>query len=349
MNKNKNHISLLQDFLHHRKMSSSELKLLFKLYNSEKGQAGIKDELEEYWSSFPCNTGTGNEVDSEKMKKAIFSVIRLKRHFILLRYRQFYQWTTAAAAVLLVALLISAAFFLDISLKNKGNMASLSEVVAPAGSLKKYQLPDGTKVWLSPGSSMIYSEDMLTQKIRDVRLWGQAYFEVAKNLGSPFVLQLGDIGLKVTGTRFNASNYKDDPYVEVYLERGAVRLFEGNYAEAEDFIQIEPGQLAHYQKGSQNYKIEKVNGQKYTSWIRGILMFRDDQMSDVFRCMERWYNVKIVVENPRINNYRYTATIKSESLEKILQLIEYTSHLDCDLIQGNKQDEKQTVLITNKK
>jgi hypothetical protein len=73
-------------------------------------------------------------------------------------------------------------------------------------------------------------------------------------------------------------------------------------------------------------------------------------MSDVFRRMERWYNVKIVVENPRINNYRYTATIKNESLEKILQLIEYTSHLDCELVKSDSPgNTKQTVLITTKK
>ena len=329
-------------------MDTSDMKLLFKLYNSEKGHAEIKDYLDEYWSGYSENDSI--EVDSFKILREINAAIQDDRHHAISKSKVFFQWTTAAAAAILVAVLVSASLFFDITLKNKEVTIALNEVIAPAGHLKDFYLPDGTRVWLNPGSSLIYSGHMMEEKIRDVRLWGQAYFEVAKDQDNPFVLQMGDIGLKVTGTSFNASNYKDDPQIEIVLKTGEVRLFEGAYTDAERFTRLEPGQIAHFQKGSHGFQIEKTDILKYTSWTQGILMFRDDRMADVFKRMERWYNVKIVVEDPRINNYLYTATIKNESLEKILQLIEYTSHLECELIKSNNPEStKPTILITTKK
>lgn len=346
MKKNESHIPLLKDLLKNLDSNSSDLKTLFKLYNSEKGNAEIKDLLEEKWSNFQNDDSM--EVDSRKILTSINNFIRKKQQFSNFRVKYFYKWTNAAAAIVLVALLVSTVFIFDVRLKNN-DLSVLYEVSAPNGRIKKFDLPDGTKVWLNPGSFLIYSDKMTKDEIRDVRLWGQAFFEVAKDSIHPFILQLGDIGLKVVGTSFNASNYKDDPRIEVALKTGQVNLFEGSYNEAADFVKLMPGQLAKYDKGSNGFKIKEVDIQKYTSWMDGVLIFRDDLMSDVFRRLERWYDVKIIVNDLKINNYVYTATIKNESIEQILKLLEYTSQVKCEIIKNNDiQAYKPTILIKTK-
>jgi ferric-dicitrate binding protein FerR (iron transport regulator) len=341
MKKDDRHISLLQDFLNKRKMNASDLKWLFSLYNSEKGHSEIKQSLDEYW---PENTEYPGEIDSLKIYSKISQAIQSDRNLSLKQSKRFYQWAAAVAAVLLLALLLSAGLFFEIRPKNSEAFAVLNEVIAPAGYLKKFQLPDGTAGWVNPGSSFTYSKNMMHEKIRDVRLWGQAYFEVEKNTENPFVLQLGDVGLKVTGTSFNASNYQDDSHIEVVLNTGQVKLYEGAYSNAENFVQMKPGQIARYKKGSKGFEIDQVNVTDYTSWTNGFLVFRDELMSKVFKQMERWYNVKIIVEDPKINNYRYTATIKNESLEKILQLVEYTSHLDCEFVKQTRNNDTKPII-----
>jgi len=342
MRKNKSHISFLQDFLNNREMNTSDMKLLFRMYNSPEGQAEIKDFLDENWTT---DVEDGPiEIDSHKILREIQSAIQSEQYRTINKSKTLFQWTTVAAAVILFTLLISVSLFFNVSPKSKEKIAVLNEVVASAGYMKNLQLPDGTNVWLNPGSSLLYSVNMTNEKIRDVRLWGQAYFEIAKNPEKPFVLQLGDVGLKVTGTSFNASNYQDDPNIEVVLKTGEVKLFEGAYSDAEKFITLSAGEIARYKKGDTGFKIEKTDTEKYTAWTHGVLIFRDELMADVFRRMERWYNVKIVVEDPGINNYRYTATIKNESLEQILQLLEYTSHLECDLVKNNHSENSKSII-----
>ena len=346
MKKKENHISLLQDLLNNQDLNSSDLKMLFKLYNSEKENAEIKNLLEKKWSKH--HDSTLIQIDSSKILSNINASIYKNRHISDSKLKVFYQWSTAVAATLLVALLVSAVFFFDVRWENN-DVFVLNEISASNGKMKNFELPDGTQVWLNPGSSMVYSENMTKEKIRDVRLLGQAFFEVAKDARHPFVLQLGDIGLKVIGTSFNATNYKDDPNVEVVLQTGQVNLFEGSYADATNFTKLTPGQLASYQKGNKGFKIKEVDVQKYTSWMGGVLMFRDDLMSDVFRCLERWYDVKIIVNDPKINNYLYTATIKNESLEQILKLLEYTSKVSYEIIKSNdNQNHSCMILIKNK-
>ncbi|WP_423128246.1 FecR family protein [Gaoshiqia sp. Z1-71] len=221
--------------------------------------------------------------------------------------------------------------------------------MAPEGKIKRVELPDGTLVWLNPGSSIIFSEKLTKEEIRDVRLWGQAYFDVAPDDKHPFVLQLGDVGLKVIGTSFNASNYKDDQQIEIALKEGYVGLFEGQYNDASIFRSLKPGQVAKYIKGEAGFQITESDINKYTSWMDGILIFRDDLMSDVFRRLERWYDVKIIVDDPQINHYLYTATIKNENLTQILNLLEFTSDLTCEIVNNNSSRAyKPTILIKTK-
>ncbi len=339
------HIELLQDLLAGKEMDPSSLKLLFKFYNSEKGHSIIGNLLSERWPGYQWDNTT--EVDSLKIWNDVNKSIQADAYRRISRSVALYKWVAGIAAVLFIALLTTTLVFFELKPQGRNMAAVLNEVIAPAGYIKDFRLPDGTRVWLNPGSSLTYSENMMNEGIRDVRLWGQAYFDVAPGKENPFILQLGDVGLKVTGTSFNARNYKDDTNIEIVLKTGEVKLFEGFYADAVKFTLLQAGEMARFTKGTHEFKIEKTNVDKYISWTQGILMFRDNHLSEVFKQMERWYNVRILVEDPEINNYLFTATIKNEKLDRILRLIEYTSNLECKPIKSNSP--KIIIMVRSKK
>lgn len=345
MSQNNDPFIPLQNLLQGKELEPGDLKNLFNQYNSTNGQAEVSDLLDQKWEK--SSVAPSLEIDSKKIQTNIARMTNPSRKDSGV-VKTLLPWLAGAAAAVIITLLISAGFFFDIRLKNN-DFAYLREVTAPQGKIKRLELPDGTLVWLNPGSSVTFSETMTKDEIRDVRLWGQAYFKVAKNPGKPFILQLGDIGLRVTGTSFNASNYKDDTIIEVVLEEGQVKLFEGMHENATQFIPLNPGQMGTYNKGRKGFNITSVDINQYTSWMDGVLIFRDELMSNVFRKLERWYDVKIVVDDPKINNYTYTATIKNESLGQILQLLEYTSQLSCEQIKTTgPQAHKPTILIKSK-
>ncbi|MEI9806510.1 MAG: FecR domain-containing protein [Bacteroidota bacterium] len=100
-------------------------------------------------------------------------------------------------------------------------------IEAKKGSRSRSLLPDGTTVWLNAGSKLYYDGDF-TGATREVRLEGEAFFDVVKQPDRPFVVHTSGIDIKVLGTAFNVKSYPEDKTVETTLYRGIVRVFRQN-------------------------------------------------------------------------------------------------------------------------
>ena len=87
-------------------------------------------------------------------------------------------WMRVAAA-LLVGIVVGAASLFVLRLDAE---PGLCEVTVPAGARSQIMLPDSSLVWLNAGSKLIYASDF-GRKDRQVRLEGEGYFEVARNVG----------------------------------------------------------------------------------------------------------------------------------------------------------------------
>src|SRR5699024_10149606 len=77
-------------------------------------------------------------------------------------------------------------------------------LTTPRGGQYQLTLSDGTRVWLNAGSSIRYPV-VFNGEERRVEMTGEAYFEVAKNVESAFIVKKGDVKIKVLGTHFNVN------------------------------------------------------------------------------------------------------------------------------------------------
>lgn len=345
MSNHHNPLALLRRLFRKEPLEKDELRELYDGFNNNRSVEKLDELLDREWQAGNFEmTGllspetTLRQLAEQTYKQATPHTNRLLR---------IYRATAVAAAGLLLLALAGAGYLYHQKVENEQS-GYLSELTAPNGQIRVVKLADGSKVWLNPGSTLIVPTNLDQTDIRRVRLWGQAFFEVAKDAEHPFVLEMGDIGLKVIGTSFNASNYKEDPTIDVVLKEGKVTLFQGTYESAEQFSELNPGEMARFTKGQSGFAIRQANIAQMTSWIDGKLIFRDERMANVLHQLERWYQVKIIVDDPQINDYLFTATIRTESLQKILELIEFTSQVDCQYLENNGfQAYKPTILIKN--
>ena len=97
------------------------------------------------------------------------------------------------------------------------------EVIAPIGSRTIVQLTDGTIVNLNYGSRIKYPREFTGNK-REIKLIGEAYFDVAHNANKPFIVETGKLNIKVLGTEFNVQAYPGDENVSTTLVKGKVSL-----------------------------------------------------------------------------------------------------------------------------
>ncbi|OKS87252.1 FecR family protein [Mucilaginibacter polytrichastri] len=205
------------------------------------------------------------------------------------------------------------------------------------GMRKKMILPDGTQVWLNSDSKLEYDKDMMSRSTRQVRLIGEAYFDVAHDKKHPFIIATDKISVKVLGTAFNIKAYPKDKKTETTLIRGSIELtVNSQNAEkvilkpAEKFALIDNKvKVLNVAAAAQpivtmmiqNVLPVKLAGKEYTeetSWVDNQLVFNNETFEEIAPKLERWYNIKLDIRNSEVNAYHFTGVFDKEDLTEAL-------------------------------
>ncbi|WEK33728.1 MAG: FecR domain-containing protein [Candidatus Pseudobacter hemicellulosilyticus] len=196
----------------------------------------------------------------------------------------------------------------------------------PKGRQFTLTLPDGTKVWLNAASSLRYPT-AFAERERRVEINGEAYFEVSKDTKKPFFVQINDQAeVKVLGTSFNVSAYKDELSISTTLIEGSVRVALNDAAGHSDppagqlsrsgkdqnnAIVLKPGQQARIVNlkgrpaGAATTPVNEPSGikvlnnadmGKVMAWKNGIFDFNGVMLDEAMRQLERWYDIEVAYE-----------------------------------------------------
>ena len=185
-------------------------------------------------------------------------------------------------------------------------------------------LPDGSKAWLNRSSELSYSSDH-GKETRNVKLTGEAFFEVTPDEARPFIIDAGDARIKVVGTSFNVISRNKENNVEVYVLTGKVMLSDptGNNG-----ILLEPEDIGT--KGSGDAVSVKNENLNYLSWKTDLLIYEGVPLDVVFNDLKRVYNINVSVDDPEILKKTITATYDKEPQDTIIDLICTTFTLSYD-------------------
>jgi ferric-dicitrate binding protein FerR (iron transport regulator) len=190
-----------------------------------------------------------------------------------------------------------------------------NEIQAPAGQRTKIILSDGTLVWLNSKSKLVYPPVFM--KERNVRLTGEAYFEVAADPQKPFTVSVDDVKVTALGTAFNVSGFSETEQVQVALFEGSVKI---TTASGQEII-LNPNQLALYRKGS--LETENIRNTEQFLWKDGIYGFVNEPLINIIRKLELYYDIHISVADSSILEYKYTGKFRQlDGVETILSMIQ---------------------------
>lgn len=219
----------------------------------------------------------------------------------------------AAAAVALLVMLGAGTFGI-ITLIQKG----LQMTVVSSGTNDQTQitLPDGSRVFLNAGTKLTYARNF-NLRSREVRLTGEAYFDVRHNADKPFIIYTGKAGIKVLGTSFNVQAFKSSGKVEVFVESGSVQLFETE--NAGNTVIIEPGFVG----SMENSIVEKQKNtdENYMAWKTRRLIFNNTELEKVASGIQDVFKVKVIFEDPAMARCKIGSNFENESLENVLEAI----------------------------
>lgn len=242
----------------------------------------------------------------------------------------FSQWILRIAAVFLVLAAVAYGVrYVQHGSEKVGKVAS-------AGGVEKLILSDGSLVWLWGDSKLVYYEKP-DEGIRYSELEGEALFEVTKDPARPFIIQCGDVKLKVLGTSFSVRAGPDQ--LELKVLTGKVNLS----AQKNDLtVDVEPNEQVIYRGGViEKHTLTEANVAAVTENTEYNMEFSNVPMEEVFKRIEKKFNVKVRFANPGIGRCRITADLTDQSLESTLQMVtevlgvEYRRQADEVTFSGN--------------
>lgn len=299
----------------------NEKKYVESLFLNGEDNLYFRNCLNKDWE-FMLKGDSAPEVNISHLLDRIHHIIRknetVKNQKPLQKLTRIYM---KAAAILLLPLIVAGSLIYSyMSRRNQtvtDHVAS-AMIYAPMGSRVSLNLPDGTTGMLNSGSQLSYSIPFSNN--RNIKLEGEAWFEVKSDDEHPFEISAENSTLKVLGTSFNLSAYPAENYIEVVLENGKVEFLDNLNNEK---VMILPSERLVVQDGKTSKSV--VDAAKYNAWTEGKLVFRGDPMAEVARRIERWYNVKVNLADRELEKYSFRATFQDDTLEDVLRFLAMTS------------------------
>lgn len=267
-----------------------------------------------------------DEVDVDREWERLFSSIEKKTISKMKTRRLFLQYMKYAAAVVLgIGVSLSTLY-----LTNQENLSTVGnyKLVTSKGEKSYLQLPDGTRVWLNSCTTLEYAENY-GHSNRSIYLDGEAYFEVSKNSEKPFVVKLKKQEITVLGTIFNVQAYGHESYSEVTLLTGRILLEAFNErGESMSRMYLKPDQKALSDNSTGSVSLQEVNASLSNAWINGEYKFKDEPLASIVKRLENYYNVKIHLEDKRLEKIRYTGTFSlDQDILDVFRIIDYEKQL----------------------
>lgn len=228
------------------------------------------------------------------------------------------NWLSRAATI---ALLIGFLGLIAYQLFNPVKVEIMA-VTTALGEKKELKLSDGSKVILNENSKLVFPIEF--QKGRQVRLSGEAFFEIAKDPDQPFSITCPNAFVEVLGTAFNLRAYPEEPFAEVEVEHGQVRLSDFKH---EQPIVLGPKQLGVItsEETTSNPAIhsEDISALNAQAWRTHILDFRTVPMEKVLPQLERYYSVRIdFADDSILQNCSFVSRYDQEPLQTVFKEIE---------------------------
>ena len=191
-------------------------------------------------------------------------------------------------------------------------------LVVPRQGEFQVVLADGSKVYLNSESEIRYPTFFAGGE-RRVFLKGEAFFEVASDTSRPFIVEVGEMDVRVLGTRFNVNAYAPERAIRTTLVSGKVRVSD---REDKAAVILEPGQQAVWKKDGLTTR--EVDALAVSAWVDGKFYFEEGMtLEEITEQLQRWYDIDFFFASERVKRFVFAGMIKKEyTANEIFSMIE---------------------------
>lgn len=240
-----------------------------------------------------------------------------------------------AAAVLVLA--ISVAGILHFSTQHRLQLPQANGNNPIVSYTRYLTLPDSSTIVLHGGSSLELLHGFNANN-REVKLTGEAYFDIKHNPDKPFIIHTGTIKTTVMGTAFNIKAYAGSKLVVVSVTRGKVQVDNSRKVLAV----LQPNQQITYNLSEAKAKSENVNAAMVvTDWTKTDMIFDSMSFGTIVDLLNKRYGATIRFGNESLRNCPIRASFSgTEGLSDVLSAL-------CIIRGASYEKEKEGTYVIN--
>ena len=286
------------------------------------------EENRRFYSLFAANYNLHDTLTSETLSRDTESMIaRLNARIDAAPPSLFSRksWRMGGLALAFAALVLAVIMVIRPGVKAPGKAIPMQELANQTSETIHLVLEDGTRVYLAPGASLSYNVTTLPES-REVRLSGDAYFDVMRNEDKPFFVRTGNIGVKVLGTAFSVSSTPD--VSQVVLERGMVRLIS---PEGASMVTLNPNQKATFRSMTGDVMVEPVYATAFVTDKYSLMAISDATLPQILARLSSVYKRKVHGRGGNLEKRYNLAFLKSDTLEDVLSMLEYMTGAEFEI------------------
>lgn len=269
----------------------------------------LRNEIEDAW--FSSSTLPDLDIDVEADLKALHPKLE-KAHSSTPKttkpannFRIFRRLAIAACTLMIAAV----GFW---TLSNNGSEAVYVSLENPT----THTLADGSKIVLNKNSQLTVSKDFGKEN-RSVNLSGEAYFNVAKDAQSPFVITANQTKVTVLGTSFNVKSTPQ--YCKVAVNTGKVSVQTSNNS-----VELIANELAIHNLNDNSLNKENLNTQNFSFYKNKSIVFKDTPVRDALKQLQLIFDSDINLQNTDLNSCRISLVTNKNTIEQVLEKLSLT-------------------------
>jgi ferric-dicitrate binding protein FerR (iron transport regulator) len=227
---------------------------------------------------------------------------------------------TALKAAAVVLLLIANGYLFHLYHQHPAE-AVMQSLYVPPGNRAFLTLPDSSSVWVNSNSTLRYPGTFDGAE-RIVELDGEAYFDVAKRDGQPFVVKTEKYHVEALGTVFNVDAYANRQDFSTALFTGKIRLYrERNDAAA---LYLNAGEAAVLTNHSLQVLPVRTNDSR---WREGLIVIEDRTFEEIMQLFEKYFNQQIIIGNDRTKTLSYRGKLRiADGIDHALRVLQKDFH-----------------------
>ncbi|MCE7059312.1 FecR family protein [Dyadobacter sp. CY343] len=286
-------------------------------YESLQGESAFLDQLP--------------DADVAEIRDNTFSEIKNQLDFEEEKPALSYSWrwlTSIAASVLLAAGIY---FFYNVKNQAKEHKIAAQQIQNKSVELITFrneaprivihQLPDHSSVAMHPDAVIIYPKAFDTNQ-RAVHFSGEGFFDIQKDPARPFLIESGELAIRVLGTSFNVKAPVSKKMFQVDVVTGSVEVSARDKVGAAQQVILKPKEQALFETGSRKLTARVIVPQARKPIYEPVtIVFEETPMIKVIEQLEKRFDVNISFSNPGIAQCSVTANFESHPLNSILEML----------------------------